>query len=514
MASVAVATPAATVFAHRATTRWVALLALAIAFGFLGSRGIWDPDEGRYTNVALNMLDSGDWLDPHRNADIGHWTKPPVTYWAIAASVAAFGQNPFAARLPVALAFLCCTWLAWRTARRLAPGTEDMAAIGFATMLVPFAASGVITTDFLLAAFQVMAVHAFVEARFGPADRAHRWMLLMWAAYAAAFMTKGPPALLPLLATVAFDLLVPRQPRRRWAAAVPGIAVFLALALPWFAAVAARHDGLLGYFLGREVVDRVGGGGFDRNGEWYGWLKVYGPTLALGTLPWTPALWRWSRGLPARLADWRSPAARTRDAGELLLVLWVALPLLVLCLASSRLPLYVLPLFVPLAVVAALQRQREGRPPSGLPWLAVWVALLLCLRLAAAALPTHKDASAWADAIRARSPATPTEVIFVDDMARYGLHLHLDVEIEKVSVGATPPTSRFNPVYDESLEQELAEAAREAGAVYVVKAEAWPGVRARITSLGYVARPLGTPYQGRVLFSVRPGPASALPIRA
>jgi 4-amino-4-deoxy-L-arabinose transferase-like glycosyltransferase len=40
---------------------WVALFALATTFAFLGLRGIWDPDEGRYTNVALNMIDSGDW---------------------------------------------------------------------------------------------------------------------------------------------------------------------------------------------------------------------------------------------------------------------------------------------------------------------------------------------------------------------------------------------------------------------------------------------------------------------
>ena len=27
---------------------WICALVLALAFGFLGSRGIWDPDEGRY----------------------------------------------------------------------------------------------------------------------------------------------------------------------------------------------------------------------------------------------------------------------------------------------------------------------------------------------------------------------------------------------------------------------------------------------------------------------------------
>ena len=78
---------------------WIAVVAIVLAFGFLGTRGIWDPDEGRYTNVALNMLDSGDWLNPHRSDEVGHWTKPPLIYWTIAASVAMFGHNAWAARL-------------------------------------------------------------------------------------------------------------------------------------------------------------------------------------------------------------------------------------------------------------------------------------------------------------------------------------------------------------------------------------------------------------------------------
>ena len=51
----------------RSPNAWIAALAIVLALLFLGSRGIWDPDEGRYTNVALHMLDSGDWIDPHRS---------------------------------------------------------------------------------------------------------------------------------------------------------------------------------------------------------------------------------------------------------------------------------------------------------------------------------------------------------------------------------------------------------------------------------------------------------------
>ena len=73
----------------------VVCVAVLVGFGFLGSRGIWDPDEGRYTNVALNMVDGGDWVNPRRNDDVDHWTKPPLTYWAIAASTELFGDPPF-----------------------------------------------------------------------------------------------------------------------------------------------------------------------------------------------------------------------------------------------------------------------------------------------------------------------------------------------------------------------------------------------------------------------------------
>ena len=132
-------------------------LALVLAFGFLGSRPLWEPDEGRYTNVALTMLESGDWVDPMRNDDTGHWSKPPATYWALASSFAAFGINTWAARLPSALSLLACVLLVWLTARRLARGAQTLAALVYATMLLPSAAGQMVTTDFLLAACEAPA---------------------------------------------------------------------------------------------------------------------------------------------------------------------------------------------------------------------------------------------------------------------------------------------------------------------------------------------------------------------
>ncbi|HEY4581397.1 MAG TPA: glycosyltransferase family 39 protein, partial [Lysobacter sp.] len=316
---------------------WIALLAVVLALAFLGSRGIWDPDEGRYTNVALNMLDSGDWLNPRRNDEVGHWTKPPLTYWAIAGSIAAFGQTPFAARLPAAASYLLCVLLVALIARRIAPGSARTAAVVYATMLFPFGATQFITTDYVLAATVTLAMWAFVEARFGAGRHALRWLALMWAGLGLAFLAKGPPGLLPLLPILAYDWLLRAQVRHRvlqWS----GLLAFVAIALPWYAAVIHGNPGLLRYFLGEEVVGRIAGNEFRRHGEWWGWLEIYVPTLLVGTLPWTGALWRWLRALPAQLRDWRVPARRGGRRAWLLATLWLALPLIVFCLSRSRLP--------------------------------------------------------------------------------------------------------------------------------------------------------------------------------
>ncbi|MFL6592460.1 MAG: ArnT family glycosyltransferase [Luteimonas sp.] len=485
----------------RSTGLRIAALAMTLALLLLGQRGIWDPDEGRYTNVALHMLDSGNWLEPHRSGEVGHWTKPPLTYWAIASSVAVFGHNAWAARLPAALSYLLCAWLAWRIGRLLAPGSEHEAALLYATMLFPIGAAQLITTDYVLAACETLALWAFVEARFGDRRNAARWITLMWAGFGLAFIAKGPPGLLPLLAVAAFELAT-RLPGRARLLQWQGLLLCLLVALPWYAIVAIRNPGLLQYFLGNEVVGRVTSNEFNRHGQWYGWLQVYAPTLLVGTLPWTPALLRWTRTLPANVRRWRGREGRAADAAGLLLALWLLLPLLVFCISRSRLPLYILPLFVPLAVLAARQRLHEGQAAPRWRWLLAWVAGALALQFAAANWRTHKDSSAWADAIRARAPGAVTQVDFVEDMARYGLHLHLGTDVEKLSLGPRPE-SRFNPEYDEAIADELGDDF-DPHALWITKREHWPAVRDALADHGAVAMPQGSPYEGRILFRVRP----------
>lgn len=479
---------------------WFVILAIFLAFSFLGTRGLWDPDEGRYTNVALTMLDGGNWLDPMRNDDTGHWTKPPMTYWLLASSFSVFGRNTWAARVPSALAFLACIALAWACAKRLVPGTQRGAALAYATMVLPFSAGQLVTTDFPMTALQTLGVFAFVESRFGSGRRG--WVLLMWMAFGLAFLTKGPPAVIALIPILALHLLASGERRGHAVAHAVGFILFLAIALPWFAAVTLRHQGLMDYFLGAEVVDRLASDRFGRNGQWYGWASVYLPTLMLGVLPWVFPAWRWLHNLPAEAKTWRHAPVRAAQAGPFFIALWFVLPLLVFCIARSRLPLYILPIFVPLAIAIAMQWQREqrGLPRTGL--LVLWIIVLVSSRLLVANVNSRQDTSAWAEAIRARASGPVHEVVFVEDTPRYGLHLHLSAEVETLSLEPLQQP-KFNPKYDEPLIRELQESEGESGVVYVAKASLWTELQRRISAYGYRAVALGSPYHERVFFKVQ-----------
>ena len=152
---------------HTDTRHFWALLALLLllAFTFQGTRGIWEPDEGRYTSGGINMLRSGDWLVPTIDAEHPHLTKPPMTYWALAASFGALGANEWAARLPAALAFVGTGLLRVR-ARTPARAGEALAAARrlVAVVCAVLRSQHRHARTALLVLFETAAMWAFVEA--------------------------------------------------------------------------------------------------------------------------------------------------------------------------------------------------------------------------------------------------------------------------------------------------------------------------------------------------------------
>jgi 4-amino-4-deoxy-L-arabinose transferase len=266
----AAATPIAGAVAAGCLFVWLATL----AFAFQGARGLWDPDEGRYAIVALNMVDSGDYLVPRISNDHPHYAKPPLAYWAMAASMRGLGATEFAVRLPNAVAFLLTGLVLTWMARMLSQQRPWTATVIWATTLLPFVASNVATTDTMLAFFETLAVAGYCALRWDlRSSRQQVGRRLMWIAFGCGFLTKGPPALLPLLAMIVFERFALRpRPAVSLYAPAPMI-VALSIGLSWFLLTVARDSSLVRYFLLDEFVYRVATDMHERNPGFVGLIK-------------------------------------------------------------------------------------------------------------------------------------------------------------------------------------------------------------------------------------------------
>lgn len=475
----------------QALRRPLILLGLVLyVFAFQGTRGIWEPDEGRYTAVALEMERLGDYVTPHLNPEVKHLSKPPLTYWALATSLKALGGSEWALRIPNALAFLATILLVGRLGRRLAPGSPALAPLIYATCLLPFAAANVVTTDTLLTLWETLAVYGFAELWWGEEERRGRYRILMWVGFGLAFLTKGPPGLLPLLAMAVLAVWLEGIRGLGRLVSLPALLAFGAAGLGWYVLLWSRQPADIEHLVRYEVFGRIFTPVHDRNAAWYGPFVIYVPSLLAGTLPWTGRIFGACRDAWRSLVRRRGSDLAPRDTVSFFLLLWIGSSLAIFCMARSRMYLYVLPLFVPMALLAARRQTAFSLSPRRGLGLALWIVFLIGLRGAAAGLPTNKDSRVLARAIEARTREPIGEVVFVDTMPRYGLAFYLGADVEAVTM---KPPAADDSVGDAERAEPLSEELRteEGGRLFVMSRKRSAAFLDLSRTLGFTVLPLG-----------------------
>ena len=91
----------------------VLVAALIFGAGAVSPPSLMDDVDAVQAQIARNMLDSGDWVTARLDG-VAYLEKAPLKYWMMAASMAVFGVQDWAARLPLALSTIALCWLVVR----------------------------------------------------------------------------------------------------------------------------------------------------------------------------------------------------------------------------------------------------------------------------------------------------------------------------------------------------------------------------------------------------------------
>ncbi|MBD9460115.1 lipid IV(A) 4-amino-4-deoxy-L-arabinosyltransferase [Pseudomonas sp. PDM05] len=359
--------------------RRLALPLLLLAFGVfyllpLATHGLWIPDETRYAQISQEMLLTGKWASPHFMG-IRYFEKPAAGYWMIALGQAIFGQNLFGVRFASALSTGLSILLVYLVSRRLwnDPQKSLVSSVLYMSFVSVAALGGYANLDPQFT-FWVNLTGVALWYCFDSTTRNGR--LASWALLGLAcgmgFMTKGFLAwLLPVLIALPYAIWQKRL-RELLGYGLVAVVVAVVVSLPWALAVHLQEPDYWNFFFWHEHIQRFAGEDAQHAEPfWY-----YLPLLVAFSLPWVALL-------PSTL---KQAWLQKRLPKTAFLLLWLLMPLAFFSLAKGKLPSYIMPCLLPLALLmgstlADKLAEGRGRALRINGWLNLVVGIVALLAL-------------------------------------------------------------------------------------------------------------------------------------
>lgn len=319
-----------------------------VLFAGLGFRELESGDETRVAGIAAETFLEGNYLVPRLNGT-PFLEYPPLGYWMTAGTYALFGINDFAAKLPSALAAFGMVMLTFAFARKLKFSICEALFSGLVLLFSSqfFSESRTCRVDMLLAFFIELSLFSFYSMT---EIKAWRTRFAYWGLFtlglAGGIYTKGligivlPSAVFGCWLYL-YDFLHAKVSGRMYIEVFFGGLFALGLAGIWYF--------LLWHYEGKALFDtafwtnnlgRFTGSQSDHaESIFYYVIKL--PTLFL---PWLPIL------LFALIAAFRR-IREEKNPALLLLMLAILIPFALLCIASGKRIVYLLPLSAPCALL-------------------------------------------------------------------------------------------------------------------------------------------------------------------
>jgi len=356
---------------------------LAIAFlvfytFWLGGYPLFTPDEGRYSEIAREMIATGDYITPRVNGVV-FLDKPILHYWLQVIAIQLFGVKEWALRLFPALIGVSGCMVMYSCGRYLFDRrTGILAAIILATTPLYFGVAHYANLDMEIAVFISSALLFFLCAVQPQDHHSFRPVFFYIACFfvALACLTKGMMGLvLPLLIAGTWIIIMPRWDilTKHYWHVIAGLLLIIALVMPWYVLVQQANPQFLHYFFVTQQVTRfLSAGTF--NNQMPVWF--YFPIILIGFIPWTVFLLQTIKITFSHC--WRD---HKKHATELFLLLWAVIILIFFSIPHSKLLGYIVPVFPPLALLVGHYLSKKYHKKILISCVSASVILLFALVL-------------------------------------------------------------------------------------------------------------------------------------
>lgn len=314
------------------------------------------------------MLRSGDWMHP-KLLGIYHYHKPPLTYWLTATAMNLFGINPFAVRFFLVVAFALQVLLIYRISATLFKNafTPLYAASVYASTPIVLISVRGLTTDAYTMLWTLLAIFSWVKFR-SEDRRSYLWIFSL--AVGLSCLTKGPVAFAIIIPFVIGTWPMFPTIQKRATDLFLGFLIIIGVGFGWFIFLIIQDIRFLDYFLLHHLVDRIAHAEmFSRREPWYYYL----PIIPLISLPWTVV----------HVFGVRQVSVLPRDKRTFIKVLiWsIGIPLIIYSVSSSKLLLYILPIFAGFSMATghllATSDSTKNRAVLIAPVILIYLALLI-----------------------------------------------------------------------------------------------------------------------------------------
>jgi 4-amino-4-deoxy-L-arabinose transferase-like glycosyltransferase len=312
-----------------------------IWFATLNYRHLIPSDEGRYAEIAREMLVTGDWVTPRYNG-YKYFEKPPLQAWATAATFQVFGIGDWQARLWTALTgFFTILAIGFTGSRLYNARAGWLAAVVLASSPMWIISGHFNSLDMGLSAFLVAALCSLLLAQHSQSKMGCRnWMWVCWIFMALATLSKGLiGAAIPAMVFIAYSISAWDWKIWTRLRLFSGTMIFLAITAPWFVLVALRNPEFLEFFFIHEHLQRFTQDAHSRTGPIY----YFVPLLFIGLLPWVLQI-------PGSILQAWNERRREFSSGWLL-VCWSVMIFAFFSVSHSKLPGYIIPIFPALALL-------------------------------------------------------------------------------------------------------------------------------------------------------------------